>query len=215
MKIGILCPGQGNQTHEMLDIIKDIQISKEIIDIASEILDTDLFNLDESIDIFENSFAQPYICAYQIAVYNYIKEYIPTVSIFAGYSLGELSLYGCNGSIEPKEAILLAQKRASIMNKANLTKSSLLSCQGLPQRLVNLLCDKSNTFISIINVERHFIIGGEINNLDIFKELAEDKGAIIKPISVKLASHTPLLKAGSEYFNKILQISIVIPMYLI
>jgi [acyl-carrier-protein] S-malonyltransferase len=205
MKIGILCSGQGTQKYEMLDIIKTDATAKEIIGIASDILDADLFNLDESIDIFENSFAQPFISAYQIAIYNAIKEHIPAVSIFAGYSLGELSLYGCNGSLSPKETIILAQQRASIMNSANSTKSTLLSCQNLPQKLVSLLCKQSNTFISIINVNRHFIIGGEVKNLYEFRDLAEEEGAMIKPLNVKLASHTPLLKTASLDFLKELQ----------
>lgn len=205
MRLGILCSGQGTQNYEMMNLIKDNTISKEIVDIASDILGSDLFNLNKEIDIFENSFAQPYICAYQIAIYNAIKDSIPKVSIFAGYSLGELSLYGCNGSLSPKDVIILAQQRAMIMNDVNSSKSSLLSCQDLPYKLVSQICKQSNTFISIINIQRHFIIGGKIEDLNNFRDLAEEEGAMIKALSVKLASHTPLLKTASTYFNNILQ----------
>ncbi|MGB7401363.1 MAG: acyltransferase domain-containing protein [Arcobacter sp.] len=205
MKLGILCPGQGSQNLAMLDFLKENEIAKNIINKASDILNIDLFTLDESMDIFQNILAQPLICATQIATYKAIKSSINPASIFAGYSLGELSVYGCNGSLELEEAILLAKKRAELMDLANKEKSALLSCQNLPQSIVKDLCKKANTFISIINVDRHFIIGGEIKNLENFKSFAFEKGAIIKPLSVYLASHTPLLKSASEDFNKALK----------
>lgn len=206
MKLGILCPGQGSQNLAMLDFLKENEIAKNIIHKASDILNIDLFALDESIDIFQNSLAQPLICATQIATYSAIKSSIKNPAlIFAGYSLGELSVYGCNGSLELEEAIFLAKKRAEFMDLANKEKSGLLSCQNLPQSIVEELCKKSNTFISIINVDKHFIIGGEIRNLEKFVSLAKDISAIIKPLSVYLASHTPLLKFASEAFNDVLK----------
>jgi [acyl-carrier-protein] S-malonyltransferase len=204
MKLGILCPGQGSQNLGMLNLLKDNDAAREIINMASEILNMDLFNLNESVDIFENSFAQPLICATQIATYNAIKDFIPKCSVFAGYSLGELSLYGCNGSLNPKDAILLAKNRAEAMNLANIKESGLLSCQNIVQAEVELLCEKTNSFISIINVDRHFIIGGELRNLEKFKNLAKENGGIIKPLNVRVASHTPLLESASKNFLELL-----------
>lgn len=114
MKLGILCPGQGTQSLAMLDFLRENETACEVLNIASELLDIDLLNLDESVDIFKNSFAQPLICATQIATFNAIKEFIPDPSVFVGYSLGELSVYGCNGSLQIKEAILLAKKEPSV-----------------------------------------------------------------------------------------------------
>lgn len=205
MKLGILCPGQGTQNLTMLEMVKENEIAKNILNIASEVLEEDLFLLDESRDIFENSFAQPYICAVQIATYNAIKEFIPKASVFAGYSLGELSLYSCNGALSIRETIELAKKRAECMDNANVKKSSLLSCQNIKKEKVELICKESNTYISIINVDNHFIIGGEIDNLEKFKVLAEKEAGIIKALKVKLASHTPLLKTASDIFFETLK----------
>jgi [acyl-carrier-protein] S-malonyltransferase len=207
MKLGILCPGQGSQNLGMIDFLKENSIAHDILNKASDILNINLFALDESSDIFQNSFAQPLICATQIATYNAIKDSINPATIFAGYSLGELCLYGCNGALDIEEAILLAKKRAELMDLSNKQKSGLLSCQNLPHNMVKELCEKSNTFISIINVDRHFIVGGEIKNLENFKLFASTKGAIIKPLNVFLASHTPLLKAASEDFIQVLKSS--------
>jgi len=207
VKIAILCPGQGTQNLDMVDIISQDDTSKNILNIACDILKTDLYNLSEDIDIFNNSFAQPFILATQVATYMAIKKYIPLVSIFAGYSLGELSIYGCNGALSPKSAIEMAQKRALIMDNANAKNSALLSCQNIPQRVVQKLCNESGTFISIINVNNNFIIGGETDNLQNFQELAENELALIKKINIKLASHTPLLKVATDDFYKELKSS--------
>ena len=180
MKLGILCPGQGTQNLTMLEMIKDNAIARDILLTASDVLKEDLFKLDESKDIFKNSFAQPYICAVQIATYHALKDLIPAASVFAGYSLGELSLYGCNGSLSPEKAIELAKKRAEHMDKANTQISGLLSCQNIIKENVESICEQTKTFISIVNVDRHFIIGGESKNLEKFKTLAEEKSGIIK-----------------------------------
>lgn len=66
------------------------------------------------------------------------------------------------------------------------------------------LCEQNNTFISIINVDRHFIIGGEVDNIEKFSQAAKELGGIIKPLSVFLASHTPLLKEATENFYEVL-----------
>lgn len=202
MKLGVLCSGQGLQDFRMTDFLKDNKEACEIISFASEVLQTDLFNLNESIDIFENSFAQPYICSFQLAIYHAIKNHIPEVSVLAGYSLGELSIYACNESLDYKETILLAKKRAEIMDKSNPNETGLLSCQNLSYECASSLCKDSNTFISIINVENHFIIGGKFEDLYTFENLALKMKANIKVIKVKLASHTPLLKDASKSFFK-------------
>lgn len=207
MKIAILCPGQGTQNINMIDIIKQNDISKNILNMACDILGADLYNLNENTDIFNNSFAQPFISATQIATFMAIEKYIPPVSVFAGYSLGELSIYGCNGALSPKDTIEMAQKRALLMDNANTKSSALLSCQNIPQKIVENICNNAKTFISIINVDNHFIIGGEINNLEKFQNLSEKEGAVIKKINVKLASHTPLLKNATESFYKELKSS--------
>ena len=131
MKLGILCPGQGTQNLTMLEMIKDNAIARDILLTASDVLKEDLFKLDESKDIFKNSFAQPYICAVQIATYHALKDLIPAASVFAGYSLGELSLYGCNGSLSPEKAIELAKKRAEHMDKPLICVFALSICSAL------------------------------------------------------------------------------------
>lgn len=205
MKLGILCPGQGTQSLAMLDILRENELACEVLNMASELLDIDILNLDDSVDIFKNSVAQPLICATQIATYKALKDFIPKPAVFIGYSLGELSVYACNGSLKPKEAILLAKKRAEYMDKANKKNSRLTSCQNLPESIVSELCEKNNTYISIINVDRHFIIGGEVENIEKFSQAAKEIGGVIKPLSVFLASHTPLLKEASQNFLKVLQ----------
>ncbi len=205
MRLGILCPGQGSQSLEMLDILKDNIRAQEILNIAKQYVPKEIFTDAKEELIFKNEYAQPLICATQLALWNAIKNEIPKPSLFAGYSLGELSIYGCVGSLTYKESISLANKRALMMNTSSPKNTHLLSAQNISHRKIKTLCDKTSVFIAIVNVNNHFIIGGENEKLAIFEDLAKDEGANIKVLKINVASHTPLLKKASESFLKLLK----------
>lgn len=204
MRLGILCPGQGSQSLKMLDILKDNSSAQEILNISKQYVPNEVFIDSKEELIFKNEYAQPLICATQLALWNAIKNEIPKPSLFAGYSLGELSIYGCIGSLSYEESISLAKQRALMMNDSSPKNTSLLSSQNLSYRKTQALCEKIGVYIAIVNVDNHFIIGGEHKKLSIFEELAEEEGGTIKALKINVASHTPLLKKASESFLALL-----------
>ncbi|PHR68989.1 MAG: hypothetical protein COA66_15620 [Arcobacter sp.] len=205
MRLGILCPGQGSQSLQMLDILKDNLCAQEILNIAKQYVPNEVFTDTKEELIFKNEYAQVLICATQLALWNAIKNEIPTPSLFAGYSLGELSIYGCVGSLSYEESISLAHQRALMMNASSPKDSRLLSSKNVSYKKIQALCEKTGVYISIVNVDNHFIIGGENKKLSIFEDLAKEEGASIKALSINVASHTPLLKKASESFLTLLE----------
>ena len=205
MRLGILCPGQGSQSLQMLDILKDNLCAQEVLNIAKQYVPNEVFTDTKEELIFKNEYAQVLICATQLALWDAIKNEIPTPSLFAGYSLGELSIYGCVGSLSYEESISLAHQRALMMNASSPKDARLLSSQNVSYRKIQALCEKTGVYIAIVNVDNHFIIGGENKKLRIFEDLAKEEGASIKALSINVASHTPLLKKASESFLTLLE----------
>ncbi len=68
--------------------------------------------------IYQDHYAQPLLCLFQAMVWAELSDRLPTPQFVTGYSLGELSAYGCAGALVPKDVIDLATTRANLMDAA-------------------------------------------------------------------------------------------------
>ena len=208
-QITILCSGQGAQTP---DLFARFPFSEKGQAIKERILDTDALapevrdwlhepEKNPSL-IFQNQLSQPLLALYQCMIWAEIASLLPRPSAIAGYSLGEVSAYGCAGAITPEEVVRLATLRARLMDEAG-PHGELVAVRGLP---ASQLASLPDAHIAIVIADDHFVMGCPAEKAVAIMESLKDLGAgEIKPLAVSVASHTPLLDAAVEPFRQALQ----------
>lgn len=162
-------------------------------------------------DIFQNTLAQPLICAFQLAMWAAIAPILPRPALFAGYSVGELAAYGCAHALPTAAVIQLAQQRARAMDDASQSPSGLIAVRGLHAVEITKLCARHDAEIAIINGEDHFIVGGTTAALDRVASAASAVGGAVSRLKVSVAAHTRLLAPATPRFRAALDASALAP----
>ena len=203
--LAILCSGQGKQDTAMFERLRSypeaMAIEAKIR--ASGVLPADCDNSDLC---FRNDIAQPLICLYQAMVWEIIKPRLPEPDIFAGYSVGELSAYGCAGAFSPTELIRLATIRGRLMQDAAVVPQAMIAILGLNRRQLEHLAADFEAYIAIINAADHFVLGLPTVRLDALLTAATIAGATrAVHLPVTAASHTPFMMQAAQTFNQALQ----------
>ena len=156
--------------------------------------------------IFRNDLAQPLVCLYQMMTWEIIKPLLREPDIFTGYSLGELSAYGCAGVFQPEELVRLAAIRGRVMTDAANVPQTMAAVIGLKRERLEKICSVFKAQIAIINGSDHFIVGLPSENLDTFLSDCNKSGAIkTVHLPVSAASHTSFMQNAAKEFNKILK----------
>lgn len=210
--IAILCSGQGKQDPMMFDrilqypeagaLMMRIRAAGVLPVSACDWLDSR--NADPDL-IFRNDLAQPLVCLYQILAWEIIRSLIPVPDIYAGYSLGELTAYGCAGVFRPEELVRLAAVRGRLMTDAASVPQTMAAVIGLKMNRMEKICAGYNAKIAIINGADHFIVGLPSGNLDAFLSACVEAGAgktVHLPVSA--ASHTSFMSSAAEGFGRVL-----------
>lgn len=208
MTLAVLCSGQGTQHSAMFDLLAGYPSARETLaQIKADAAFDAPLAAHNAPDIFQNTLAQPLICAYQLATWAAIAPILPRPALFAGYSVGELAAYGCAGSLPAAGVILLAQQRARAMDDAATTPSGLTAVRGLTHAKVEELCSRNTAAIAIVNGPEHFIVGGTIPALDHVDAQAIASGGLVSRLRVSVAAHTHLLASATPRFRGVLEAS--------
>lgn len=204
--IAILCSGQGMQHREMFALAADVPEAAKIFDSAAALLGEDprtfVQQAPES-KLFENHAGQILCCTHALALWTCLGEIPAAQLVFAGYSIGELSAWGCSSMLDPAALLKLVSRRAQIMDQAAPADTGLGAITGLPLGALQPFLDKYQANIAIRNGLDSFVVGGHLGSLRELCEEAKCNGAskaIILHVSVP--SHTPLLAAASQPFLK-------------
>jgi len=204
--LAVLCSGQGKQDYESFAGIlaypelKSLFQNFTIPGKLKKYLDSPNDNPDL---IFDNEVAQPFIVMQQIMVWELIRNIIPEVQIFAGYSLGELSTYALAGIMKYEDALRLAADRGRLMSEAANPPQKMAAVIGLHKSKMEEICAESSAFISIINSENHFICGMTANKLKDFTDKCRSSGAErVVELPISIASHSPYMKNAAAEFEK-------------
>jgi [acyl-carrier-protein] S-malonyltransferase len=205
MSLGLLCPGQGDQSTGMFDILAGDAQAQSILDIYAREIGGDPTRVAEDM-LHANAVAQPLVCALQLATWAALREKnLPEPRAIAGYSVGELAAYGCAGALEPGEVIQLAKRRAQEMDAATPGEGGLMAVRGLPLPAMRMLCEKFGVEIAIVNDFDRLVIGGPREALAHCAEAAADAGAKVTPLHVAIASHTSLMRPAVANFRAALE----------
>ncbi len=203
MGLCVLCPGQGGQHPQMLQLLEGDPIARCVLDESAAVLGEDPRDwLQSSQTLHLNRIAQPLLCAAQLAAWSVLKERLPPPRLFAGYSIGELAAYGCADALASGELVRLARQRAVLMDAADQDASGLLAISGLDSTQIERLCQAQDAEVAIINGHDRFVLGASEHALAGLQLAAEALGGKVTRLPVSLASHTSRLAAASEGFRR-------------
>lgn len=118
----MLAPGQGSQTPGMLAEWLQLPGAADRINAWSEISGLDLARLGSTAtaeEITDTAVTQPLVVATTLLAYDeFAKRGLPTSTVVAGHSVGEIAAYAMAGVISADDAITLAAVRGAEMAKA-------------------------------------------------------------------------------------------------
>jgi len=207
MSLALLCPGQGAQHAAMFDLVRDLAAARPVLDATSELLGRDVFAAAAADDRFDNVRAQPLLCAASLAHWQGLREVLPTPTVIAGYSIGELAAHAIAGGVDAATCLALAAQRALLMDSASPADAGLQAVLGLERHVLQPLCDLHGAHVAIANGQDHFIVAGTHASLQRLADAARPQGADIRPLPVHVPAHTPLLTAAVAPFAAALDAS--------
>ncbi len=153
--------------------------------------------------IYQDHYAQPLLCLFQAMVWAELADRLPTPQLVAGYSLGELSAYGCAGALAPEDVVGLASIRAQVMDAA-APEGKLIAVTGLAVERAAALAREHGGHVAIIVGGDHCILGCLAENANVIVAALQTEARSVVPLHVSIASHTPLLEAAVAPFREAL-----------
>jgi [acyl-carrier-protein] S-malonyltransferase len=211
--LGILCPGQGDQHETMFDILSNNDVAQQAMRSAASLFGNQpevyLKQLSTT-QLYSNQYAQPLIGILQLATWAALRDMLPVPKVFAGYSLGEVSAYGCARALDLEATLSLISKRAALMDTVLPHPAGLLAIRGLGKKEVQDFCHVSGLEIAIINNVDHYIVGGLDERLQRVEQHPLLKQATnVRRLQVTVPSHTSLLSGAGDMFSLELKASLL------
>lgn len=201
----LLCSGQGAQSPELFTRFPFTAAGNALRSrlVEASALDPDVAAwLDAPAArpeaVFLNRISQPVIALFHAMVWAELAPVLPRPAMVAGYSLGELSAYGCAGALDAETVVRLAGTRARLMDGAG-PRGELLAVTGLSPATV-AACP--GALLAIVIGEDHCVAGCRAEQAPGLAEALRGAGAReVVMLAVTVASHTPLLDAAVEPFR--------------
>jgi [acyl-carrier-protein] S-malonyltransferase len=200
--LAVLCPGQGGQHAEMLDLALATARGAEVVSRAAAALGWDPVARVRAggPGLFANAVAQPLVCLAEVATWLALRDAVPAPRVLAGYSLGELAAYGCAGALGPEDAVSLATRRAELMDALSPPGAGLVALRGLPLARAAALARAAGAEVAIRNGPDHCVVGGGPGALAEVERRAASAGATAVRIPVCVPAHTSLLSGAVAPF---------------
>ena len=210
MKHAYVFPGQGSQFPGMgKNHYENSVFAKKLFERANEIagfrISDIMFNGTES-DLKQTKVTQPAMFLHSVIAFKSIDNVKP--DMVAGHSLGEFSALAANGVLSFEDAFQLVIIRASAMQKAcERVPSTMAAILLLEDSIVERICkevwDETGEIVvpANYNCPGQLVISGTIKGIEIACErmkAAGAKKAIVLPVSVGGAFHSPLMEPAKE-----------------
>ena len=161
----VLCSGQGGQAPDLFERFpfaeKGRSVKQQVLDSGCLSPEVTQWLKNPRADpnlIYQDHYAQPLLCLFQAMVWAELSDRLPTPQFVAGYSLGELSAYGCAGVLAPKDTIDLATARAHFMDTA-APVGSLIAVSGLAVEKAAEIAARHEGYVAIIIRNDHCLLG--------------------------------------------------------
>jgi len=208
MKTAFIFPGQGSQYVGMAkEFIQNFNESKEVFELASDILGFDLLQLClsgpvEKLNLTE--ITQPALLTACIAILQPLERRGLQATAAAGHSLGEYTAITAAGGFKFSDVIELVHKRGRYMQEAVPAGSGLMAAIiGMERQDVEKTCldAAKNGIVAPANYNSpgQIVIAGEKAAVEKAMELAKKEGAKkVIPLAVSVPSHCALMKQAGE-----------------
>ncbi|MGO1071939.1 malonate decarboxylase subunit epsilon [Lysobacter sp. CA199] len=209
MSLAILCSGQGGQHPAMFDRVRDDSAAAIVLATATQVLGNDPAQLATQPRRYDNTIAQPLVCAAALAHWQALRADLPTPAVVLGYSVGELAAHAVAESFDATTCLSLAAERARLMDRVSPERSGLLAVTGLNLQAIEALCKSHGVAIAIVNGEDHVVLGGMLAGLHTADADAQARGARTRLLPVSVPAHTPWLVAAAWDFGETLRAAAV------
>lgn len=210
-----LFPGQGSQFVGMgHDLLKSYPPAKELLDTASRMADTDLFQLvsrgpDKMLTRTDN--LQPALTAISLACCLMLEQAGHRPDIVAGHSLGEYAALYAAGVIDIQDALRLVTMRGKLMHEiAKTLDGGMLAVKGLGSDVIETLVETLATSSDILMVANYnsptqTVLSGTHSALQAAKSIVTERGGSAIELNVSGPWHSPMLEPAAQRFASIVQ----------
>lgn len=218
MKILFSFPGQGAQYTNMLHQLPKSEITQQVLNLASDVLQEDVLNLDSETALKNTRSVQLCILITGVIYANLLQQQGVEADYVSGLSIGAFPAAVFSGALDLSDAIKIVSLRGELMQHAYPQGYGLTSIQGLLEQQVCLIVDQVNSdqypvYIANFNDEQQFVIAGSDQAMLKVAQLAKKMGArkVVK-LAISVPSHCPLLtKTAHQLAQAMDNISIKIP----
>jgi [acyl-carrier-protein] S-malonyltransferase len=206
----LLFPGQGSQIVGMgSEFYNKFDIAKKVFKEADDILKFKISKIilegpDEKLRLTKNT--QPAILSVSYAIFLILKKEFnfdfKSTKFFAGHSLGEYSALVCSESLDFKDALFLLFERGKAMQEAvPIGKGSMIAVLGCTIIEINNFINDINKGICEIandNANGQVIISGDIDGINLFKDILKKNNKKFIPLNVSAPFHCSLMKPAAN-----------------
>ena len=207
----ILFPGQGSQIVGMgSEFYNNFEIVKKIFKEADDQLNYKISQIilngpEDKLKLTQNT--QPAILIVSYAIFSVLKKEFnfnfKSTKYFAGHSLGEYSALLCSGSLNFKDALFLLYERGKSMQEAvPVGKGSMIAVLGSKvDEIKNFLEEAKKKGVCEIandNAEGQTIVSGNIESIELFKNILKDNKIKFIPLNVSAPFHCSLMRPAAD-----------------
>lgn len=218
MKILFSFPGQGAQYTNMLHQLPKSEVTQQVLNLASDVLQEDILNLDSETALKNTRSVQLCILITGVIYANLLQQQGVEADYVSGLSIGAFPAAVFSGALDLSDAIKIVSLRGELMQHAYPQGYGLTSIQGLLEQQVCLIVEQVNSdqypvYIANFNDEQQFVIAGSDQAMLKVAQLAKKMGArkVVK-LAISVPSHCPLLtKTAHQLAQAMNNISIKIP----
>src|SRR5271170_3606029 len=208
MSVAFIFPGQGSQSPGMLHHLLDHPAVVRTVDEISEVLHSDVRNLDSGLGLKSDVSVQLTLLAAGIATARALMEQDVRPAAASGLSVGAFAAAVTAGVLSLQDAVELVKLRAEQMMKLYPTGYCLAAIVGLNESRVTKIVRavtsvQEPVFVGNINAPRQIVIAGSNVAMDQVLEEARLQGASkAVRLHVSVPSHCPLLQPVADLLGK-------------
>lgn len=211
MKTAIMFSGQGTQYPGMMqDIIDQNEVSREIFQIANEILGRDIYRLtmeSQPEELNQTVNTQPSLMACELAAWRFLQELEIPYEAVLGFSLGEWAALVASGATSVQDVIRVVDRRAKAMQHAvPLGTGGMVVVLGTDEASVLELCRSiGNIAPANYNCPGNISVAGTSEAIEQFLAKAQEKEWMVTRLAVSIPSHCDLMRPAVEELFPIIQ----------
>lgn len=217
MKTAVMFSGQGTQYPGMMqDIIDQNDESKELFQIAHEILGRDVYRLtiqSQPEELNQTVNTQPCLIACELAAWRLLQKLNIPYEAVLGFSLGEWAALVAAGVVPVPDAFRAVGRRAEAMQRAvPLGAGGMAVVLGADEAAVTELCRSiGNIAPANYNCPRNISVAGTAEAVERFMARAQEKEWMVNRLAVSIPSHCDLMQPAVEELTPVIQDMYMVP----